>query len=496
MEETTIDLKDIIKTIKKRRGMIIKIFLCTVALAVIISLLIPPTYEAETNLRIKQPKGLANSLLGDLPMGNSGATKQLMSTYAEILKSRTVVQAVIDKVYTDETEDKKIPAYEQMLQRITTQPVKDTEILKVKVTAKSPEEAQLLANTLVDTFNERMIYLVRSEQKTIREFIGERLNESKKELEQAEGVLEQYKREQKIVAPDEETKAMVDKFAAIDKLSAENTVAMSAAQARLSTAKQQLNKEKPGFIADSPLIQQYKIKLGELEVKLVSLSSSYTEKHPEVVATRAAINETNGKLSSEISRVISADAPSMNPIHQGLVQSQIQSEAELSARTAQGQAIKNIINSSEQELNKLPAKEHGLAKVMRDATVNQEIYIMLAKRHEEARISEVMEPTDVQVIDIAIAPERPIAPKKTLNVVIAAILGLFIGTGLAFLLEYMNKTVRTAEDVQQYLDLPVLGSIPDFNSKVTIGEESGMWSKIKQIFTTNSRGDKNNDYNA
>jgi succinoglycan biosynthesis transport protein ExoP len=496
VEETTIDLKDIIKTIKKRRGMIIKIFLGMVALAVIISFLIPPTYEAETNLRIKQPKGLANSLLGDLPMGNSGATKQLMSTYAEILKSRTVVQAVIDKVYANETDEKKIPAYDQMLNRITTQPVKDTEILKIKVTAKSPEEAELVANMLVDTFNERMTYLVRSEQTTIREFIGERLKESKKELEQAETVLEKYKREQKIVAPEEETKAMVDKFAAIDKLAAENTVAMASAQARLGTAQQQLNKEKPGFVADSPLIQQYKLKLAELEVKLVSLSSNYTEKHPEIMATRAAITETNGRLTGEISRVINADAPSMNPIHQGLVQSQIESEAEISARTAQSQAIKGIISSSEQELNKLPAKEQGLAKVMRDAAVNQEIYIMLAKRHEEARISEVMQPTDVQIIDVAIAPEKPISPKKALNVVITAILGIFVGTGLAFLLEYMNKTVRSTDDVQQYLDLPVLGSIPDFNSKVTIGKEAGMWSKIKQIVTANSKGEKKNDYNA
>lgn len=487
MEETTIDLKDIIKTIKKRRGLVIKVFLGMVIFSLIISFVIPPTYEAETNLRIKQPKGIGSSLLGDLPMGNSGATKQLMSTYAEILKSRTVVQVVIDKTQTEGVDEEDIPTYDEMLKRITTQPVKDTEILKVRVTAKSPEEAELVANTLVNTFNERMTYLVRSEQTAIREFIGERLKESKKELEQAETVLEKYKREQKIVAPEEETKAMVDKFAAVDKLAAENTVAMSAAQARLGTAKQQLNKEKPGFVADSPLIQQYKTNLAELEVNLVSLSSKYTEKHPEVMATRAAINETNGKLSSEISRVITADAPSMNPIHQGLLQSQIESEAEIAARTAQSQAIKGIMTSSEQDLNKLPAKEQGLAKVMRDASVNQEIYIMLAKRHEEARISEAMQPTDVQIIDVAIAPEKPISPKKLLNVVIAAILGLFVGTGIAFLLEYMNKTVRNAEDVQQYLDLPVLGSIPDFDSKVTIGEKTGIWSKIKGMGTASSK---------
>lgn len=485
MEETTIDLKDILKTIKKRRKMIANIFFGVIFLAIIVSLLIPPTYEAETNLRIKQPKGLANSLLGDLPMGNSGATKQLMSTYAEILKSRTVVQVVIDAT---QSEKEQVPTYEQMLARITTQPVKDTEILKVKVKASSPQEAQLVTNLLVDTFSDRMTYLVRSEQTTIREFIGERLKESKKELEQAETLLGNYKREQKIVAPDAETKAMVDKFSTIDKLAAENTVAAASAEARLGTARKQLSMEKPGFVADSPLIQQYKAKLAELEVKLVSLAANYTDKHPEIITTRAAIVETNARLSREISLVISANAPSMNPIHQGLVQSQIQSEAEIAARSAQKQAIQSIINTSQQELSKLPAKEQGLAKVMRDAAVNQEIYIMLAKRHEEARISEVMQPTDVQVIDVAIEPDKPISPKKTLNVAIAAILGLFIGLAIAFILEYMNKTVRTAEDVQHYLDLPVLGNIPDFDSKTTLEGKTSIWTKL-QSFATVKKGE-------
>jgi len=486
VEETTIDLKEIFKTIKKRGKLIASIFCGAVIIAIIVSVLTPPTYEGETNLRIKQPKGLASSLLGDLPMGNAGATKQLMSTYAEILKSRTVVQVVIDAT---QSEKKVVPTYEQMLARITTLPVKDTEILKVKVKAASPEEAQLVTNLLVDTFNDRMTYLVRSEQTTIREFIGERLQESKKELEQAETRLGNYKREQKIVVPEAETKAMVDKFATIDKLAAENTVAIAAAQASFGTARQQLSLEKPGFVADSPLIQQYKGKLAELEVKMVSLATNFTDKHPEIIATQAAITETKGKLSQEISLVISANAPSMNPIHQGLIQSQIQAEVEIAARGAQKQALQSILDTSQQELSKLPAKEQGLTKVMRDAAVNQEIYIMLAKRHEEARISEVMQPTDVQVIDVAIAPDTRISPNRTMNVVIAAILGLFIGLGIAFILEYLNKTIRTAEDVQQYLELPVLGSIPDFDSKTTLRKKNSLWAQLQSL-TTAKKGEK------
>jgi len=256
-----------------------------------------------------------------------------------------------------------------------------------------------------------------------------------------------------------------------------------AAKAKASSATNQLNKEKPGFVADSPLIQQYKGKLAELEVQQVTLAQKFTDKHPEVMGIRAAIEETKAKLNIEATRVVSADSPSANPVHIALLQSKIQAEAEIAAGNAQQVAIQGVIAQSEKELNKLPAKEQGLARVMRDAMVAQEIYVMLAKRHEEARISEVMQPTDVQVIDVAVAPTNPISPNKKLNIMIAGILGLVIGLGLAFILEYMNTTVKTVEDVKQYLDLPVLGSIPDFANNMEAPKPRGIWDKWKQLFS-------------
>lgn len=505
VDEETLDLRDIWKTIKKRRKVIMNTFWIFVISAAVISFLLPPTYEAETTLRIKQPKGLGDSLLADLPIGNAANSKMQMSTYAEILKSRTVIQEVIDKTQTgkeprsnDESiwqsfinlfnSKEEMPNYEDMLKRINTQPVKDTEILKITATAGTPEEAQLLANTLVETFSARMIGLVRSEQSMVRQFIGERLKDSKRELEKAENDLQVYKTEQKIVEPEAEIKAIMDNMSNINQLMAQNAVDQAASQAKLSSLNQQLAGEKPGFIADNPVIQQYKTKIADLEVQLVNLTQTYTDKHPQVVATRAAIEASKAMLNEEVARVISAEAPSMNPVHQGLLQGQIQAEVDVSAASAQKGAIDSVIKQEEQQLATLPAKEKGLVRLTREANVAQEIYIMLSKRHEEARISEVMQPTDVQVIDTATLPEKPIKPKKALNIVIAAILGLFAGTGLAFMLEYMNKTIRTDEDVKNYLDLPVLGKIPDFDSKEKTDHGTGWFSRLTQGISAKVQG--------
>lgn len=477
MEESTLDIKDIIKTIKKRQQIIFKIFLGFILSAFLLSLLLPKAYEAETTLRIKQPKGLANSLLSEFPTGIINS-KQQMSTYAEILKSRSVIQEVIEKTHEDKGV---IPSYESMRGRIATIPVKDTELLKITVQARSPEEAQLLANTVVETFMGRMTALVRAEQGTIREFIGERLDESRKDLERAETALEQYKRTAKIVAPDIQTQMAVNRFSDLTKLQAENAVAQVSAQARLASINQELGEEKPGFIADSPLIQQYQVKLADLGVELVTLLEKYTEKHPQVIATRAAIADTTGKLDTEIARVINAEAPSLNPVHQGLLQGRIQSKVELAAALAQRQALDRIMAAGENQLMTLPSKEQGLAKLMRDAAVAQEIYIMLAKRHEEARISEVMQPTDVQVVDAANLPDHQVAPRVALNVVIAAFLGLFVGLTWVLFPEYMVKSIRSQKDVEQYLALPILGNIPDFEEEYEQPNRQGIWARLKQL---------------
>ena len=491
MNESTLDIKQIIKTLKKRQGLIGKIFFAFVIVAAVVSLLIPPTYEGELMLRVKQPKGLANSLLGDIAGGSPAGTKQLMSTYAEILKSRVVVEKTIadNKIGLDKDDkEKTLVKYQSFATQITTQPVRDTEILRVKVTAPSQLEAMVWTNSLVDNFLARITALVREEQSTVREFVGERLKEARRELDRAESALAEYKMTQKIAAPAEETAAIVNRLSTANQLMAQNEVMVAAAQGKLANAQRQLGSQKPGFLADGPLIQQLKSKLTELELEQAKLLQLYKEKHPRVAAVRSAIAETRQKLNNEVARIVSAESPASNPVHIGVIQARIQAEAELAAGSAQREALQKVMSEGEAELAKLPSKEQGMGRVMRDALVAQEIYSMLAKRYEEARISEVMQPTDAQVVNPAVEPDQRIRPRRTLNVAIAAILGLFCGLGAAFFLEYMNRTIRTTDDVKEYLGLPVLGAIPDIEKAGQVraaaasGELAQTWQRIRGWF--------------
>lgn len=76
-------------------------------------------------------------------------------------------------------------------------------------------------------------------------------------------------------------------------------------------------------------------------------------------------------------------------------------------------------------------------------------------------VQRIMKIENVQIVDKAVIPDKPEKPKKLLNIVVAFVLGLMVGVGIAFFIEYLDNTIKTPDDVEKYLELPVLAVIPD-----------------------------------
>lgn len=447
------------RVIKKRIGFIVVVLLVAVLGAAVLNYVTPPTYEAEAKLRLKPPKPLASSLLQENSISNSFAIKQQIATYIELLRSRMVIELAMQKLENP-------VRYEQVLNQINVQPVKDTEILKIAVQAETPERAREMTDALVGGFTERLNQLALAEQKTSREFIAGRLIEAKEDLGRAEMELASYKQVQRIYAPAEESRALVEMLYATRKMVQENQVNLFANQARLGSAKKQLSSESPGVIADNVVIQQYKTKLAGLEVELAELQRKYTEKHPKVLALKDSVNVLRGTLESEIKKVIRFEAPSQNIVHQGLLQNRIQAEAEVAAAIAQNRALMDIIAENEKRLAQLPAKELEIARLTRNVLVGQDTYMMLAKRHEEARINEAMQIVEVQMVEPASLPQEPIKPRCLLNLLLASIFGLFTGITLAVLLECRCQPQQTTTKRLLREEISYPGKLPELSSRI------------------------------
>lgn len=471
-EEITIDLHELLHIVRKNIGFIIRVTICCILLAVIYLLTALPVYESNSLLRIKQPKGLGSSLLESMPMGNAAASKQLMSTYAEILKSRSVVVPVIEE--TEPLNDEgKYPSYnEYVASRVSTVPFKDTEILRVTVNANTPEDAQKANDLLIRKFLQRLTDLVREEQRATRSFIEDRMVVAKTELEIAENALTEYKKTGRILSPTSEVQLIADKMSIVDKLKAENEVALATAQAKLTATQRQLGGEAKSTV-DNVVIKQYNAKLAELETLRINYLDKYTAKHPRVVEIEASIANVKQKLEQEINKVASLQAPSDNAVHQQLLAGKFAAEAEISVAQGNLSELERINHKNQVGITQLSDKEQQYLRLMRDVTVADEIYIMLAKRLEEAKVAEVSISTEVQVIDSATLPEKPVSPRKKETLVLAMMFGIFCGSGFVIARELLNRTIKTNEDVANYLGLPLLGSIPNYEMLMKNKEQQG-----------------------
>ncbi|MBQ9573521.1 MAG: chain-length determining protein [Acidaminococcaceae bacterium] len=484
-QEYTIDLMEVADIIIDNRKPIAKITGSFIILAILYLLIAAPVYESEALLRIKQQQGLGSSLLDAATGGNEQMSQQQMSTMAEILKSRGVVVPVIEA--TEEQKDGKYPQYETYVDsHITTAPFKNTEILQLKMKGKSPELAQKANKLLVDSFLKRITMLSRTEQTATKGFLDERVKEAKEDLDKAETALQNYKTENRIISPTDSAKVFTDRIADVEKQAAANQVALEAAQAKLNAINGQLGGSGAAS-ADNRTIQQYNTELAKLEAERISYVDKYTEKHPRMIELNDQIASLKQKIQQEINKVAALQAPSDNGVHQSLVAGKYQSEGEIAVAQQKAAALQQIINQNNADLEKLPEVEKGYVKVARDAQVANEIYVMLAKRLEESKVAEVMQPNNVQVVDEPTLPERPISPRKGRTLALAALLGLLLSSGFTVAMELMNRTISTEDDVKNYLALPVMGAIPDETSmsramtkqKEMEAKEPGFMSKVR-----------------
>ncbi len=487
-QEYTINLMEVAAILSENRKPIAKITGAFIVLAILYLLVASPVYESEALLRIKQQQGLGQSLLDAATGGNVAMSQQQMSTFAEILKSRGVVIPVIEA--TEEQKDGKYPAYENYVNgRITTAPFKNTEILQVKMKGGTPEKAQKANKLLVDSFLRRITGLSRTEQTATKGFLDERVKSAKADLDKAETALQDYKAKYKMISPSDSARIFTDRIAQTEKEAAANRVEMEVAQAKLNAVRAQLGNGGSAN-ADNRTIQVYNTQLAKLEAERISYLDKYTEKHPKMVELNGEIANLKAKINEEIRKVAALEAPSDNAVHQRLVMGKYQSEGELIAAQKKEEALQQIIDQNNADLEKLPEVEKGYVKVARDAQVANEIYVMLAKRLEESKVAEVMQPNNVQVVDEPTLPERPISPRKGRTLALAALLGLLLSSGYTVAKELMNRTICTDDDVKNYLALPVMGAIPDEESmslamtkqKEMENKEPGFLSKVQEFF--------------
>lgn len=326
-----------------------------------------------------------------------------------------------------------------------TRPNREANIVVVRHQSPDTELVQIVPNTLADLFIAQRRELRKTEARSTIDFLQEQIDTLSQQLLGAEDALQRFREGGQIVSLQTEASEQVRELTQLqaqrNQLDAERA-ALEALLAEVRALAPEPGGPSPyrrliGFPslfrnqAASALLQS----LTTVENERTELLKRRTFKDPDVQILTARIYELEEQL-----RVIAVT------YLQGLTNQVVSLDA----------TLRNFGN----ELAKIPAKEVQLARLARQTTVLEEIYTLLQTRLKEAEIAEAAEDVSVRVVDPAVAPTRPVKPRKMLNLLLGGMLGLMIGIGAAFVREFTDIAVRTREEVEEIAAVPVLGMIP------------------------------------
>ena len=438
-KEESIDLGKLWQVAKTHRKVIGGIIVGCTILAAVISLLLPKQYESTTLVQTRDANKAMSGQAAMALLGGGSGVASPTTNYMELMKSRTVLEPIIDAM--DWEDPKKKPDAKAFAKSyLDIKNTKQTNLIEVTAKGKTPEEAQQISQSVVDNFLAMQTNNQQQTQSLLVKFLNDRIEEAKKDSDEAAQKFADYQREHKMYSPDEEAKVTVQKLKGYDDAMKDLKVAEATTQAKLGVVNEKLGDiagaSKAYNINDNANVQNIRGQIIAGEVALAGLREHYTDRHPTVIAARQRLAELRQALKNEVDTVVDSNTTSLNPVQAGLMKEKAESEAGLAAAKASEEAIQKRRAEVEDHLTDFPQEVIEYLQLQREASIKTEIYTNLVKQCEQNKIQEAMEAMDIQVIDPANLPDedKPSAPRKKLITAIGLVLGCMIAFGYSLVM--------------------------------------------------------------
>jgi capsular exopolysaccharide synthesis family protein len=457
-------VKDYVAIIIRRRWVIIMSLLSVAMSTMFFVMRIPDIYESFSTVVIEQQ----NTLL--IQAMNAGTEGRSLDFYQGILNSRTFLEMVFDSLGIEafRTAQPRIDREGAIASIQKSFSLRNTEyasFMRFNVQASSKELAYSLASAGTDIFRKRCREVETEESRRATTELENQLKSIRDKLEQAEHDYQTYRELRGNISEGTtpELKTLTEAYAT-------NTAQLGLKEADLNAERKQLaqietaitpseNERSPEFLKlRSRLreLEQEKLRLENLGIKLAGPSAVDRE-----------IDDLEHQLLQyrQPSKGLSAvGAGGVDPRTvkqwQELRKSVLNKEGELDLFKRRLESYKKAIASYKQNNPDILTQSLELQRLQRSREVYENVYNVLLQKSEEERVRNTSNTAGIKIVDVARMPSHPIPKNQTRYYAFGIILGLLLGVGLAFLLEFNDTTIKSNEDVEKYLSLPILGTIP------------------------------------
>lgn len=474
--EERIDFVEYWRSILKRKWQIVGL---AVGVALIVAMVVysmRPVYRSTTTLLIEFGKAKVISI--EEVYSGTSANREFLQTQVEILKSRELAKKVIVNLALSKhpdfdptvrqpsvlgfdwhnwvpsswlgeppelSEDRIIEAVEnRFLAELEVQPIRNTQLIKVSFESYDKELAAKVANTVADLYIESDLEAKVQMTQKASGWLTERLSGLRKKLEDSEKALQQYREREHIVDIKGES------MSSVGRQLEEFTTGLVAARQRRSEAENAYNQVQQAVkhrqsldalpaILKHPQYATFKDKEAEASRKYAELSQRYGKEHPKLLAAEAELRSAQDALKRQVDVVVAS----------------VTHEYEVAR--ANEQALERGLGQAKADVQGLNRKGYELGVLEREVSANRQLYDMFLNRFKQTDVSPDMQSTIARVVDPAIVANSPAKPQKTRIIGIALVVGLFIGILMALLLDRLDNTFKTSQDVEARLGLPVLG---------------------------------------
>jgi chain length determinant protein EpsF len=428
-----------------RKWIILGVLLLTVAVTTAVSLWLPKEYTAATTLIVdsKSKDPFTGQLLP------SQMFPGYMATQIDVIKSQNVAAKVVrDLKLVDSpgTREQFIEATEGegdinqwlgdlLLQKLDVDPSRESSVINIAFTATDPRFAAAMANAFAKTYIETSLELRLAPLKQTAAWFDQQIVQLREKLDQAQQNLNAYQREKGIVESEErldvETRRMAD-------LAGQMVAAQSASYDASSRTRDSASMPE---VINNPVVQGLKARVAQGEGSLAELANRVGANHPDFIRLQAEVNSYKARLANELNTATRGIGATAGAARQRF--------NELSAAFERQKA--KVLELKQQ-------REEG-ALLARDLENAQRIYDSALQRYGQSRMEAQSTQTDVAVLNPAVPPTKHSKPRVFLNILLSVFLGSLLGVGIGFLVELLDRRVRSGQDIAAGLEIPVLAEV-------------------------------------
>ncbi len=480
-----IDLKKIWLALWSRKWSIASLVIVVTMLATLAVMQMTPIYRATATMLI-ETKG--NQLVAFQQVyDNTGQLNEYLQTQLGLIASRGVAERVVRELNLTEHPEfdprqRSEPLVDVggMVRRMrgmilgedlsqSDEPMTQAEIMDIvtrdfqsRVNASVEGKSQLVAisvemadrltaaqaaNALANSYIEGQLEAQMEMSMAATTWMNSRLAELRTSLKEAEDRLQAYREQEGLIDVDGVGTVSANELSLTGNrmIDARSQRAEAESQYRQVEAMKDQGWERMASVPavlGHPLIQQFKAEQARARAKVEELSRRYGERFPAMQAAQSDLNAATASLRAQVEQVVA-----------GI-------ERNYQLAVANEQSIKSSFEANKEQIQDISRKEFRVRELTRDVESNRELYDTFQNRLRETTATQDLSSTSAHIVDSALPPRTPSAPNTRLLIALATILSLVAGVAIALIADFLNNTFKSAEDVENNLNLPVLGIVP------------------------------------